>query len=554
MAGAFVAADASSSPPSPATEVGARWWGRLPELGGDPAAPANVTTVASIRDFGTVGCSTVWLAGGRAVRVHGYDGDDCEVSWSAAPGARGGAVLTSRRKAGAAAPLWQLTLPADGRAPAKLACAGACPLTAAAPACTPTTLATAGLSTRGGGGVLASSFAQTLAGAENTCAPSSPAPEGSAPWPAPPGLPLSYGLLGRFYQQVYGPAECASPTPWSWYGVPPNMEAGPGSSPRCVPAIDFRAPDGTAWGGVGAPPLDDAAYGSCFGATLAGWVRLPNVTDTIVFNTASGPDASYGDRFRVCVRFSSQVEVVLGGSPVALSSPDPRVDVTFVCQEITFQGAAGTLVPLSVRYAAPPIADINILQLWVIPVAAVYELAASAGGGTEVVYKCDACTPFSPVADQCCPPLGSCAYRAMCEEGGGWGGTPTPTAPPPETTAPAETTPGGYGTPPPPPSETTAPAETTPGGFGTPPPSPPETTAPAETTPPTTTTPGGYGTPPPTDEPAPMPPPSETPPATCPPGGADELTEAARRNWAAFQSAVAAAANAEELLLLAELV
>jgi hypothetical protein len=52
------------------------------------------------------------------------------------------------------------------------------------------------------------------------------------------------------------------------------------------------------------------------------------------------------------------------------------------------------------------------------------------------------------------------------------------------------------------------------------------------------------------------PPPPETtppPPATCPPVD-DEFEAAARRDWTGFQSAVAGAANVEELELLLELV
>ena len=575
-------------PVSSLAEVGARWWGRVPEADAGakagakaPAKNATAAALAPLRDWGVVGCSTVWLAGGRSVRVHGDVSSDCVAEWTAVPGGKG-ALLTATRKGGggAGAILWQLSLASDPRSPARLTCAGVCPVTAAASPCTPTQVASASNlrlpSPKGaaGGGA---SFAQALAGAESSCTPGWPAPE-TAPWPAPPEAELSYGLAAQFFSNVYGP-ECADPAPWSWYGVPPDMEAapwGPASRPRCVGGVDFRGPTTAPWPSAGEPALDPDLYSSCFGATLAGWVKMPAPPAPLAWNAPGPVNASYADRFRVCARFTSQVEMVLAGSPVALASPDPRTDLTFDCKDLYLDGGAGRLAPLSVRFASPPTDRATVLQLWVIPAVGVY---GAGDGMVDVAYACDACTPFSPVADLCCPPLGSCAFRSVCEGGGGGGGgggTPTPeptlTAPPPETTAapppettaapptpPPETTPpggyggygGGYGTTPPPP-ETTAPPppETTaPPPPETTAPLPPETTAPP---PPETTAPSPPETtaPPPPETTAP-PPPETTPPGpTCPP---DALDVAARRDWAAFQSAAAAATGPDEFALLLEL-
>jgi hypothetical protein len=103
---------------SPAAEVGAVWWG-------------SATAVA--REFGAEGCTTVWLAGGRSVHVFGSTPPDCKATWSAVPGGKG-ALLTAASPG--SPPLWQVHLPADGR-PARLTCAGFCPLASNATPCTP---------------------------------------------------------------------------------------------------------------------------------------------------------------------------------------------------------------------------------------------------------------------------------------------------------------------------------------------------------------------------------------------------------------------------------
>ena len=579
--------------------MGARWWSTLPKPA-KQAGTANTTApvTASIRDFGAAGCSTVWLTGGRSVTVlSGTAPAGCKATWSAAPGGKG-ALLTAA--SAGSPPLWQVHLPADGR-PARLTCGAgaACPLVSDAAPCTPAQASGLVLPSAGAGTVTTSSFAKALAGAENTCRVGSAAPEGDAPWPTPAGTPLSYGLSATFYSQVYGEAECASPTPWSWWGVPPAMEAGPSSAPRCVPGVDFRGTGASTWRHTGEPALDPDAYSSCFGAAFAGWVKLPSAyglggdVDSLTWWTGPPPPSTptpppqtqqpprnpsaLDSAFRVCVRYTSQVEIVLAGSPVALASPDPRVDLTYACQDLTLESAReDKLVPLSIRFASPPIDDLTVLQLWVIPAVAEY---ANPEGGMDTVFDCDACTPLSPVADLCCPPLGSCAYRSVCGEGvGGGGGTPTPeptveqtppgetttpppsdtTAPPEETTPPPETTapPTETTTAPPTPPPTTPPPETTTpggyGGYGTTTPPPPETTTPP---PPETTAPGGYGgygttTPPPETTTPPETTAPPTPGPTCPP---DRLGAAARRDWEAFQSAAAAASGPDELELLVEL-
>ena len=168
---------------------------------------------ATARDFWAVGCTTVWLAGGRSVHVFGETPAGCVATWSgagAAPG--GGALLTAAAPGGP--PVWQLALPSDGT-PARLTCASFCPIAFNAAPCT---AAQAGGLRLPGAGVGAGAAASAGAGAASTAPPAAPVAQ------APPRRHLSaFGGYGT----TTPPATTAPPPPTTAPPPPPPPPPGP---------------------------------------------------------------------------------------------------------------------------------------------------------------------------------------------------------------------------------------------------------------------------------------------------------------------------------------
>ena len=128
-----------------------------------------------------------------------------------------------------------------------------------------------------------------------------------------------------------------------------------------------------AYGGVfpGSPPLVASKYKKCYAVRLDGYVMVTPPA-AIQWTSMDAMDASFYNRFRVCVRFTGHASVTLNGITLDTSSAG-NYDWTLVCHDVAYLPTG--LLPLSVLFASDPTDDNNGFQLWIIPVGAVTKVA-----------------------------------------------------------------------------------------------------------------------------------------------------------------------------------
>eukprot|EP00884_Botryococcus_braunii_P015891 jgi/Botrbrau1/2986/Bobra.0026s0048.1 len=352
------------------TRVSARWFGI-----------SNVT-LAQIQV--TQNCQDILVAGGRSVKIYnGQAMNGCTVEWFDNPVFA--IVLTNITGTDY---WWSVSFPKFNYVQATTACEGTsfldCPLSTTMPC---NNIMPAGISTNIDSSITGNtSLCYLCEAADSTCKAGRPSPDTMN------GTTLLYGLKATYYPEAI--KTCQAPPKINDVKVPNLSSLARGPS-RCQTALDYQVLGVPI---LGYPGLDEHLYTSCFGMRLEGYV-LVRRNNLISYQNQTRSQAAY-HKYRVCIRHSDRMRLVLNGALLYESPAISYFDTTLICHVVTLPHG---LVPIHIDFASTPGDRATILQLWIIPAGVVHE--------KHLTYLCTPCGLFTPQG-KCCPPLQTCSFRA----------------------------------------------------------------------------------------------------------------------------------------------
>eukprot|EP00891_Asterochloris_glomerata_P003901 jgi/Astpho2/3901/fgenesh1_pg.00062_%23_65_t len=188
--------------------------------------------------------------------------------------------------------------------------------------------------------------------------------------------------------------------------------------PRCQDALNYQVYNDTL---PSSPALEASKFSSCYAFQLTGYVYVANNTGLQFLS--QDPDPSYYKMYRICVRYNGLIKVNLNGVTIVSSAASVEYDATLVCHDVSNMQQG--LLPLTVQYASgksvhfltEPLQQSVILQMFIIPVSQVWQVAnpVSPASSTTFTYACSCCGLFGPDsggcgAGCCCTPLDTCSF------------------------------------------------------------------------------------------------------------------------------------------------